>query len=102
LRDELGVFEVIVRNAGAGNEELAVTVHGRVELFDIFDPARGGLRQAMLDHYLPRQGPVFETWLDQLWDHPACLAGDLDHWPLRMPSSRSTWGFGGWRSGRLP
>jgi hypothetical protein len=38
----------------------------------------------------------------QLWDRPACHAGGLDHWPLRMPSSRSTWGFGGWRSGRLP
>ena len=24
------------------------------------------LRQAMLDHYLPRQGPEFETWLDEL------------------------------------
>jgi hypothetical protein len=46
-------------------EELAVTVHGRAELFDVSDPARGELRQAMLDHYLPRQGPAFETWLDQ-------------------------------------
>ena len=45
-------------------EELAVTVHGRAELFDVRDPARGELRQAMLDHYLPRQGPSFETWLD--------------------------------------
>jgi hypothetical protein len=47
-------------------EELAVTVHGRAELFDVSDPAHGELRQAMLDHYLPRQGPAFETWLDQL------------------------------------
>ena len=47
-------------------EELAVTVHGRAELFDLRDPARGELRQAMLDWYLPRQGPEFETWLDQL------------------------------------
>ncbi len=47
-------------------EELAVTVHGRAELFDISDPAHGELRQAMLDYYLPRQGPEFETWLDQL------------------------------------
>jgi hypothetical protein len=46
-------------------EELAVTVHGRAELFDILDPAHGELRQAMLDHYLPKQGPEFETWLDQ-------------------------------------
>jgi nitroimidazol reductase NimA-like FMN-containing flavoprotein (pyridoxamine 5'-phosphate oxidase superfamily) len=47
-------------------EELAVTVHGRAELFDLRDQARGELRQAMLDYYLPRQGPEFETWLDQL------------------------------------
>ncbi len=47
-------------------EELAVTVHGRAELFGLSDPAGGELRQAMLDYYLPRQGPEFETWLDQL------------------------------------
>jgi Pyridoxamine 5'-phosphate oxidase len=46
-------------------EELAVTVHGRAELFELSDPAHGELRQAMLDHYLPRQGPSFETWLNQ-------------------------------------
>lgn len=46
-------------------EEIAVTVHGRAELFDVSDPARSELRQAMLDHYLPLQGPAFETWLDQ-------------------------------------
>jgi hypothetical protein len=44
-------------------EELAVTVHGRAQLFDVLDPAHGALRQAMLDAYLPRQGPAFETWL---------------------------------------
>ena len=47
-------------------EELAVTVHGRAELFDLHDQAYGELRQAMLDWYLPRQGPEFETWLDAL------------------------------------
>jgi Pyridoxamine 5'-phosphate oxidase len=46
-------------------ENLALTVHGRAELFDVNDQARGELRQAMLDHYLPLQGPGFETWLDQ-------------------------------------
>ena len=45
-------------------EELAVTVHGRAELFDVNGPDGTELRQAMLDHYLPRQGPQFETWLD--------------------------------------
>ena len=47
-------------------EELAVTVHGQAELFDLRDRARGELRQAMLDYYLPRHGPEYETWLDQL------------------------------------
>jgi len=46
-------------------ENLALTVHGQADLFDVNDPARGELRQAMLDHYLPLQGPGFETWLDQ-------------------------------------
>ena len=46
-------------------ENLALTVHGQAELFDVNDPARGELRQAMLDHYLPLRGPGFETWLDQ-------------------------------------
>ena len=44
-------------------QELSVTVHGRAELFDLLDPAHGELRQAILDHYLPTQGPEFETWL---------------------------------------
>ena len=47
-------------------EELAVTVHGRAELFEMRDPACAELRQAMLDWYVPRQGPEFETWLDAL------------------------------------
>jgi hypothetical protein len=47
------------------DENLAVTVHGRAELFDVNDPGRGELRQAMLNHYLALQGPDFETWLDQ-------------------------------------
>jgi hypothetical protein len=46
-------------------EEFAVTVHGHAELFEVNDPGHGELRQAMLEHYLPRQGPSFETWLDQ-------------------------------------
>ena len=45
-------------------DELAVTVHGRAELHDLHDAAGGQVRQAMLDHYLPRQGPSFEEWLD--------------------------------------
>ena len=45
-------------------EDLAVTVHGRAERFELDDPAFGELRQAMLDEYLPKQGPSFEEWLD--------------------------------------
>jgi nitroimidazol reductase NimA-like FMN-containing flavoprotein (pyridoxamine 5'-phosphate oxidase superfamily) len=57
-------------------EELAVTVHGRADLFDVSDPTRSELRQAMLDHYLPRQGPAFETWLDQINAVAARIDGD--------------------------
>lgn len=49
-------------------ESLAVSVHGRVELFGLGDPDHSELRQAMLDHYVPRQGPEFETWLNQISD----------------------------------
>ena len=47
-------------------EELAVTVHGQAELVDLREPAGAELRQAMLDWYVPRQGPEFESWLDAL------------------------------------
>jgi nitroimidazol reductase NimA-like FMN-containing flavoprotein (pyridoxamine 5'-phosphate oxidase superfamily) len=57
-------------------EELAVTVHGRAELFELTDPARAELRQATLDHYVPLQGPEFETWFDQLDAVGARIAAD--------------------------
>jgi hypothetical protein len=47
-------------------EELAVTVHGQADLFDVNDPTRPELRQAMLDHYLPLQGSAFVRWLDEI------------------------------------
>jgi len=66
-RDSVRVRHLAARPAVSAihlpGEELAVTVHGRAELFDVSDPTHG-LRQAMLDHYLPRQGPAFEAWLD--------------------------------------
>jgi len=46
------------------SEALAVTVHGTAEFFELSDPRQPELRQAMLDHYLPLQGPSFEEWLD--------------------------------------
>lgn len=47
-------------------EALAVTVHGRAELYELAGPDGDELRGAMLDHYLPIQGPDFATWLDGL------------------------------------
>jgi nitroimidazol reductase NimA-like FMN-containing flavoprotein (pyridoxamine 5'-phosphate oxidase superfamily) len=46
-------------------EELAVTVHGRSEFFAQDDPAYGEFTRAMLDEYLPKQGPEFEQWLNE-------------------------------------
>jgi nitroimidazol reductase NimA-like FMN-containing flavoprotein (pyridoxamine 5'-phosphate oxidase superfamily) len=57
-------------------EDLAVTVHGRAELFELPDAAHGELRQAMLDHYLPLQGAAFETWLNQTDSVAARIAAD--------------------------
>ena len=45
-------------------EELAVTVHGRAEQFTLDASVFADVRQAMLDEYLPKQGPSFEDWLD--------------------------------------
>jgi hypothetical protein len=79
-RDSVRMRHLAVRPAVSATylagEELAITVHGRAELFDVSDPARGELRQAMLDHYLPRQGPAFETWLDQVDPIGARIAAD--------------------------
>jgi len=57
-------------------EELAVTVHGRAELFVVNDADHPELRRAMLDYYLPRQGPPFEVWLDQADAIGARIAAD--------------------------
>ncbi len=45
-------------------EQLAITVHGRAEIFDLNDPEHPELRQAMLDHYLPTAGEGFRDWVD--------------------------------------
>jgi hypothetical protein len=47
-------------------DDLAVTVHGTAERFAIRDPACAELRQAMLDEYVPKQGPSFGQWLEQV------------------------------------
>jgi hypothetical protein len=47
-------------------ESLAVTVHGTAEPLPISAEECADLRQAMLDHYLPIQGPSFARWLDEV------------------------------------
>lgn len=46
-------------------DEIAVSVHGRAQLFDLAGTSGREFREAMLDHYLPLQGPAFEEWLGQ-------------------------------------
>ncbi len=48
------------------DETLAVTVHGRAEHHDLRSDACADLRQAMLDHYLPIQGPSVAQWMDEV------------------------------------
>jgi nitroimidazol reductase NimA-like FMN-containing flavoprotein (pyridoxamine 5'-phosphate oxidase superfamily) len=45
-------------------EEFAVTVHGRAVEADIADGSPGGLRQTLLEVYVPRYGPEWEEFLD--------------------------------------
>lgn len=45
-------------------EELSVTVHGRAVPVDVGAPEHTGLRQALLDIYVPRYGADWEEFLD--------------------------------------
>lgn len=45
-------------------EELAITVHGRAVPLDVSDPRQAGLRQTLLDVYVPRYGADWERFLD--------------------------------------
>ena len=69
-RDSVRMRHLAVRPAVSAThlpgEDLAVTVHGRAVIFGLDDAVSQGLRQAMLDEYLPKQGPSFEKWLDDL------------------------------------
>ncbi len=47
------------------SEELAVTVHGRAELFDLNGPECAELLRAMVDVYEPKLGPAFEESMRQ-------------------------------------
>src|SRR6266702_3842718 len=72
-------------------EELAVTVHGRAELFEMRDPACAELRQAMLDWYVPRQGPEFESWLDALDEVAASRARRGGRTAVAGPTRPNHW-----------
>ena len=45
-------------------EEFAVNVHGRAVRVDIGAPEGGGLRETLLEVYVPRYGPDWEQFLD--------------------------------------
>ena len=45
-------------------EELSVTVHGRAVEVDVRSEAGAELRRALLEIYVPRYGPEWETFLD--------------------------------------
>jgi hypothetical protein len=45
-------------------ESLAVTVHGQAVPVHVRSADQAGFRQAVLDVYLPRYGPEWETFLD--------------------------------------
>jgi hypothetical protein len=47
-------------------EEMSVTVHGQAQLFDLHGPECADMRQAMLDFYVPKQGPAFQDWMEGL------------------------------------
>jgi hypothetical protein len=54
-------------------ESLAVTVHGTAQRFDLRSDQCAELRQAMLDHYVPIQGPSFAEWVENVDAVGACL-----------------------------
>ena len=45
-------------------EELAVTVHGSAVPIDVGSAGQAGFRQTLLDVYVPRYGPGWESFLD--------------------------------------
>jgi hypothetical protein len=45
-------------------EELAITVHGRAVPVDVSADKGAGLRQALLEVYVPRYGAEWEQFLD--------------------------------------
>jgi hypothetical protein len=69
-------------------EELAVTVHGRAVPLDIRHEDSAGLRQALLDIYVPRYGPGWEDFLDS---GPTYARIDADRmFTFAMPAAEGT------------
>lgn len=58
------------------DEGLAVTVHGRAELFDVCGDEHPELKRAMLEWYLPKQGAAFAAWLESEQPVGARIAAD--------------------------
>jgi hypothetical protein len=40
-------------------------MHGSARVIDVATPAQAGVRRALLDIYVPRYGPEWETFLDR-------------------------------------
>jgi uncharacterized pyridoxamine 5'-phosphate oxidase family protein len=55
-------------------EEFAVTVHGRAVPVDVRSPEGAGLRQTILEIYVPRYGPEFETSFLDAGERPPVYA----------------------------
>lgn len=48
------------------DESFALIVHGHATLFDFHSDEASELRSAMIEHYVPLQGPTFADWVDEL------------------------------------
>jgi uncharacterized pyridoxamine 5'-phosphate oxidase family protein len=47
-------------------EEFAVTVHGRAAFLDVREPEAAGFRETLLEVYVPRYGPDWVEFLDEV------------------------------------
>jgi hypothetical protein len=62
-------------------EEFAVTVHGRAVPVDVRAPEGAGLRETLLEVYVPRYGPDWVKFLDGDHDGPD-LGGAPQYWRI--------------------
>jgi hypothetical protein len=62
-------------------EEFAVTVHGRAVPVDVRAPEGAGLRETLLEVYVPRYGPEWVKFLDGDDDGPD-LGGAPQYWRI--------------------